>query len=96
MDVKEAIVKAKGYVADMFQDEGVVNIGLEEIRLDDEDHNWLITVGFSRVAKGHAAAGRALENVIGPNPNLPRTYKVVKLHKHDGDFISITNRSLEN
>ena len=48
MDVKEAVTKAKSYVADVFDGEGPRNIGLEEARFDDGQDLWLITIGFSR------------------------------------------------
>ena len=96
MDIKTAIVSAKNYVSELFSDEGIVNIGLEEIRLDDENQNWLITVGFSRVPKPQAAQNRVLEGLVGANPNLPRTYKVVRLRKDDGNLVSITSRAVEN
>ena len=31
MDVKQAVRVAKGYVLDLFRDEGVMDIGLEEV-----------------------------------------------------------------
>jgi len=46
VDVKEAVRAAKTFVADILSAEKVTNIGLEEVRLDDDQ--WLVTVGFSR------------------------------------------------
>ena len=93
MDVKDAITTAKRTVAEMFADEHIVNIGLEEVRLDEDDRDWLITVGFSRVPK--MAVGQSFAGIAGYSPNLPRIYKVVKLSKADGSFVSITNRAVE-
>ena len=47
MDVKEAAKLAKDYVADLFKDERISNVGLEEIELRD-GRFWEVTVGFSR------------------------------------------------
>ena len=48
MDVKEAAKLAKDYVADLFAEEGIGNLGLEEIELVADGHYWVVTVGFSR------------------------------------------------
>ena len=48
MNVKEAAKLAKEYVADLFADEGIANVGLEEIQLGSDGHFWKVTVGFSR------------------------------------------------
>ena len=49
MDAKKAIAAAKRYVNDVYADEHVTNLGLEE----EIEHilaagNWVITLGFSR------------------------------------------------
>lgn len=48
MDVKEAVRTAKSYVAELFREDGIVNLGLEEVVPDDETGGWQITIGFSR------------------------------------------------
>ena len=50
MDMKDAAKLAKEYVADLFDEEGISNVGLEEIvfRDDGGDEYWDVTVGFSR------------------------------------------------
>jgi hypothetical protein len=92
MDVKEAIKRAKAYVADVFAEESIANIGLEEVRLDDENRNWLITIGFSRLS----GIDQMTKNLSFLKSDLPRIYKVVKVQDHDGKLISISNRAVEN
>ena len=48
MDVKEAVAYAKRYVLELFADENVTNIGLEEVEFDDRVNEWCVTIGFSR------------------------------------------------
>ena len=46
MDVKEAAKLAKEYVADLFADEGIANVGLEEIQEGRgilEGNNWVLS-----------------------------------------------------
>lgn len=46
MKVQEAVAKAKEYVRDVYADEKIRFVGLEEIEWSDDV--WRITIGFSR------------------------------------------------
>ena len=50
MKVREAVTKAKDYIRDLYTDEDIRFVGLEEVEFDDEsqDHAWRITIGFAR------------------------------------------------
>jgi hypothetical protein len=48
MDVKEAIATAKNYLNEVYADEQVTNLGLEEVEHILAAGNWIITLGFSR------------------------------------------------
>ena len=48
MEVKQAVEVAKNYVADLFENDGIADIGLEEIEYDDYENLWKITIGFNR------------------------------------------------
>jgi hypothetical protein len=94
MDVKEAVAKAKGHIADLFRDEGITNIGFEEIvpdpNSDPDDPNfvWHITIGFSRTWDSQGAFGVAIGFPRG------RTYKIVDISGKDGEIISVRNRAM--
>lgn len=90
MDVKEAVSRAKGYVADVFEAESPRNIGLEEIRFDDAGNIWLITVGFSRPWD----ISKPMVTALGRDLDLKRTYKVVHLKDEDGRVVSVTDRKV--
>ena len=49
MELKEAVRLAKGYVAQLFADEHIENLGLEEVEFDPQEDAWRVTLGFSRV-----------------------------------------------
>lgn len=89
MDVREAISKAKEYVAEVFHDDGPRNIGLEEVRFDDTQKVWLITVGFSRPWDSPKLF------VLGREVDLRRTYKIVRIDDNEGSIVSVTNRTVE-
>jgi hypothetical protein len=88
MDVKEAVGMAKSYVADLFADETLTQVGLEEVVFDELSGDWKITIGFA-----------PLWNQPSPLPTFlgaraARSYKVVRLKDHDGQFVSLTDRLL--
>jgi hypothetical protein len=87
-DVKEAVDLAKKHVAGLFAQEGLVNLGLEEVEYDDAQDQWRITVGFSRSWDQQGGVAAML------NP-AKRTYKVVLLNK-EGKPISVKNRGIAN
>lgn len=91
MNVKEAVVKAKTYVTEMFSDESPRNIGLEEVRFDDRQKSWLITIGFSRPWE----TTKPFAGILGQDIDLKRTYKVVRIRDKNGEIISVTNRSVD-
>lgn len=91
MDVKEAIGKAKTYVAETFSDDKPRNIGLEEVRFDDRRNAWLITIGFSRPWD----TTKPFAGVLAKDIDLNRTYKVVRVDDQNGSVISVTNRDVE-
>jgi hypothetical protein len=84
MNVKEAVSVAKDYVADLFIEEKIVDLGLEEVEYDDSQHVWNVTLGFSRPWNNRNPL------VTFSNSGLPkRDYKVVKVSDTSSQVISI-------
>lgn len=91
MEVKEAISIAKSYIADIYRDEGVFNVGLEEIEF--RDGIWEVTVGFSRTwdrppANPFAIASGTQVDVRA----MKRTYKIVEVNDSDATVHGVRNR----
>ena len=87
MDAHEAVGAAKSHVLEMFADEDIHSIGLEEIRFEKgSEAGWAVTIGFARDWRNDTS----LMRTITPPP---RTYKIVKLAA-DGSLRSITNRDV--
>jgi|SRR5215469_2810382 hypothetical protein len=95
MDVKEAISRAKQYVQEIYADEGVTNLGLEEVEhAVATGGNWVITLGFSRPWNTpRTRAQEILENLGSASP-LKRSYKVITM-ADDGTVLSMKNRARE-
>lgn len=84
MDVKEAVQAAKKHVLDLFVDEGITDVGLEEV--DEEQGGcWRITIGFSR------PWDRNVGSVLAGKTS--RSYKVVRVSDADGRILSVTDRN---
>ena len=88
MDVKEAVKRAKDYVAEIFDEEGLSNLGLEEIEHDDHAGTWNVTLGFSRPWNTTRNALTALTGDTAAR----RTYKVVRVRDADGEILSVLRR----
>jgi hypothetical protein len=91
MNVKEAISQAKQYISDVFRDENISNLGLEEVEFDDGDKTWKVTLGFSRPWN---AVRNAITALTG-EPAARRTYKVVSIRDSDSEVVSVKNRERE-
>lgn len=90
MTVKDAVKTAINYTKDLFSDESILNLGLEEVVFDDSTNEWNITVGFSlpwSIKKSNLGPISAIIN----DGNLPRVYKVVKINAATSDIKSIKN-----
>lgn len=91
MEVKDAIAQAKEFVRELYQDEPIEKIGLEEVEFErGAGGTWAITIGFQRVWR---VAGGSF--TMG---SPTRIYKVVRIRDTDGSFRSIKNHrmSVEN
>ena len=86
MDAKAAVVLAKQRIADLFAEEGIKNLGLEEIDYDDTQQAWRVTIGFSRPWD---EPRNALAAIAGQNMYWRRAYKVVTIDENSSDILSI-------
>ena len=89
MDVKEVARLAKAYVADLFAEEGIGNVGLEEIELKSNGF-WEVTIGFSRPWDHGGLATISLGQ-----KGLRRSYKVLRIN-HNGNVASVKDRILQD
>lgn len=88
MDVKEAVRTAKDYIGHLFSDEGLLNVGLEEVDFNGE--TWIITLGFSR--SWDRRVGNSLVDALSER-RLERSYKVLRIIDETGEVESLKDRS---
>lgn len=89
MNVKEAVKLAKDHILDLFSDEEISNLGLEEVEFDYDSHVWHVTIGFSRPWDTPPNALAAIQQQLS-TPR--RTYKVVSIQDKTCEIQSIKNR----
>jgi hypothetical protein len=91
MDVKQAVARAKAHIAELFEDEQISNLGLEEVEFDDQSRVWNVTIGFSRPWDVPANPLAALaQKVSAPT----RCYKVVSIRDATMEVRSVKNREI--
>lgn len=88
MDVKAAVNQAKVEIQALFADEGIRNLGLEEVVHDDSKGVWRVTIGFSRPWD---EPRNALAAIAGQNSYWRRAYKVVTIDDSTATVRSITS-----
>ena len=88
MDVREAVQEARSFLEDLFQDEGITDVGLEEDVCDDESNERKVTMAFSKPWDMSADRNPLFEDAP------PRSYKVVRIGDQDGVVKSLTDRIL--
>lgn len=90
MDVKAAVKLAKEHVLDLFADENITNLGLEEVELNNDAQEWVVTLGFSRPWDEPRNTLASLAE-----SNLPRrSYKIVRIYDQSEMVSCIKNREV--
>ena len=88
MDAKQAVQIAKKHVVEIFSEEPIENVGLEEVEFDTIEGVWAITVGFSRFW-GHPS-----DFVRGLDSSAARTFKTVRIDDESGRVRSVRHRDV--
>ncbi len=91
MDVKEAVSTAIKHIADVYSEEGISHIGLEEVEYDEINSQWNVTVGFAR--KWDFPTPVLIPVLPSPRPNQ-RTYKIVVIRDRDKKVTAMKIRDL--
>ena len=96
MNVQEAVRLAKDYVKDIFVEEQITNVGLEEIEFNEDRDCWEITIGFSRPWDYQTRS--PFENIHDPfkTQRRPKTrsFKVVNIDSSNAKVLSVKNHEL--
>ena len=95
IEVKQAVETAANYLADLFANEGISDIRLEEVELSEDGQTWYVTLSFLRTRK---ATGRTLVDGLRVGSvggiEKDRDFKVLALRATDGQVTSVKIRQL--
>ena len=89
MDLQEAVATAKQFVSDLFRDEDIAHLGLEEVQFDEQANAWHVTVGFSRPWQINSP----FTGVVTAKVYRERSLKDVDVSDETGTVISITDHA---
>lgn len=93
MDVKEAVALAKSYILALFKGEDIKNLGLEEVELDQQENEWIVTIGFSRPWDESPSPLNPL-SAISSSSTLRRSFKIVRI-SNSGEVMSVKAREVQ-
>jgi len=91
VEVRDAVKRAKDYIAEVLADEQITNLGLEETEYDPGNGRWIITLGFSRPWSTPGTRAQEVLEQLGAISSLRRSYKVITV-SDDGQVLSMKNR----
>lgn len=87
--LREVVRIAKEYICEIYSDDKIGQIRLEELTIEPEDDLWLVTIGFGHRIKNPLLPPLA-ETVYGD-----RQYKVVHIKRDNGEVVAMTDRMLK-
>ena len=90
MLASEAVQAAKDYIVEVFNDEGIDRLGLEELEFRVEDATWEVTIGFRRHWNSRPPPPRF---TLPSSPREDRIYKIVRI-RDDGTIVSLKHRDV--
>ena len=98
MDVRDAVKLAKAYVSEVFSEESIRDIGLEETEFVEETGEWTITVGFRRPFERRIQKqDNSITSLFHPNLGYEnRWYKSVQIDDKSGKIVRMLDRVLRN
>lgn len=90
IEVTQAVKLARQFFNELYQDEDIQNLMLEEVVIDDDSNEWRITLGYdSHISKeaNHILSEKIIDRV-------PRVYKRIHIDAESGHFKGMFIREL--
>lgn len=95
MAVRAAARTAKAYFAEVFADEDIDEVGLEEIDFDDQSNLWKITISFLGPRGEMDRFQAAATGYPAGTPTMRRSFKIVNIDDGSGSVLSVKHRVVE-
>jgi hypothetical protein len=92
MTVKEAVKTAIDYTQDLFSEQAVSSLRLEEVEFDNEKKEWAITIGFLRAREFKTSSAINIAAAALFENSVERIFKVVKINEDTQNITSVKDR----
>ncbi len=89
LGVKEAVKAARVYFDDIYRDEQLEGVLLEEVELSDNEHIWHVTFGYDTDRPTASGAGLSFTR-----PGFVREYKTIDINAEDGSLLAVKIRKV--
>ena len=95
ISVKEAVGFAKNAITDLYEDDPLKNLALEEIELRTTEGKeiWQVTLGFYRPRSVTSSSNHLSAFFERQNEVENRVYKVIDIDAKTGDFLKMSMRN---
>jgi hypothetical protein len=91
--VKTAVSSAIQFIRELYEDEQIKDVLLEEVEFSELADQWLITIGFTKY-KIQEYSLPAVTDLILPDRETVRKYKTVHIDAQSGKPISMKIREI--
>ncbi len=91
--VKTAVSNAMQFIRELYADEQIKDVLLEEVEFSEPADQWLITIGFMR-NKIKDKSSSSIADLILPERETIRKYKIVHIDAQSGEPISMKIREI--
>jgi hypothetical protein len=94
MNMRGAVAAAKFHLMQLFQEENITNVGLEEAEYDENRGQWRVTISFTRNWQPLEEGGALSAAIARAALDRQRSHKVVTIDNGDGEIVSVKNREM--
>lgn len=93
LTIKQAVQHAKTYAHELFADENIKDLGLEEVTFNESENSWNVTLGFDahRTRIIRPTLTMALQNIT---EEPLREYKSFQINAENGHLIGMKMRDI--
>ena len=89
LNVREAVLKSRNFIKDLYVNEPIGEVRVEEIELEEHEGKWYVTIGFIRLWDRPSSA---IAEARGKSKESNRVHKSVGIRDSDGEVVSMTDR----
>jgi len=89
IDIKKAVNSSRKYLKELYRDDELKDIALEEVEKSEDEKYWFVTLGFTQ---NLSEPLNPMEAMTGPKST--RVFKVFKIDAANGEVLSMKIRKI--